>query len=67
MTPEALETLTPEERHRFYMMLGLKVIVGADGSLEIDGTFIADGLAVANGASGEPDEERTLVSTKTAD
>jgi hypothetical protein len=40
---EAVDALTPEERHRFYKMLGLKVIVGPDGSLKIGGAFIVDG------------------------
>ena len=43
MTPDALDYLTPEERHRFYKMLGLKATIGVDGTVELDGTFIVDG------------------------
>ena len=43
MTPDALDPLTPEERHRFYKMLGLKATIGVDGTVELDGTFIVDG------------------------
>ncbi len=39
MAPEALDSLTPEERHLFYRMLGLKVIVRPDTTLEISGAF----------------------------
>lgn len=31
LAPDALDSLEPEERHRFYGILGLKVHVGADG------------------------------------
>jgi hypothetical protein len=39
MTPEALESLTPEERHRVYGMLGLGATIKMDGILEVSGTF----------------------------
>jgi len=39
MTPEALETLRPEERHHLYKMLRLEVQVCADGSVEVNGAF----------------------------
>jgi hypothetical protein len=39
MTPEALESLTPEERHRIYGMLGLRATITMDGTLEVSGTF----------------------------
>jgi hypothetical protein len=39
MTPEALESLTPEERHRIYGMLGLGATITMDGTLEVSGTF----------------------------
>jgi site-specific DNA recombinase len=39
MVPEALDALTSEERHRVYKMLRLKVLLHADGSTEITGTF----------------------------
>jgi site-specific DNA recombinase len=37
--PEALDSLTPEERHHFYEMLHLKVCLFADDSMEISGVF----------------------------
>ncbi len=37
--PEALDSLTPEERHHFYKMLRLKVHLFADDSMEITGVF----------------------------
>jgi hypothetical protein len=67
MTPDALDNLTPEERHRFYRMLGLKVTVGADGSVELDGTFIVDGPLELGAAFEGSEGERALVSTKTGD
>ena len=39
MVPEALDTLTSEERHRVYKMLRLRVLLNADGSTEITGIF----------------------------
>ena len=39
MTPEALDSLTPEERHRVYGMLGLGATIKMDGTLEVSGTF----------------------------
>lgn len=39
MTPEALQTLSPEERRSFYKILRLEVLAQADGSLEIRGPF----------------------------
>ena len=35
--PEALEGLTPEERHRVYRMLGLRVAADADETLAVSG------------------------------
>jgi hypothetical protein len=37
--PEALETLTPEERHRVYKMLRLKVLAYPDARLEVSGVL----------------------------
>jgi hypothetical protein len=37
LTPEALDSLTPEERKQVYTMLRLKVEVAADGSMEARG------------------------------
>jgi hypothetical protein len=42
LTPEALESLTPEERQKLYKMLKLKAVVNLDGSLEVGGMFVAD-------------------------
>jgi site-specific DNA recombinase len=39
MTPEVLDSLTPEERHRVYGMLGLKATIKMDGTLEVSGAF----------------------------
>jgi DNA repair exonuclease SbcCD ATPase subunit len=39
MAEEALETLTPEERHRVYQLLRLNVYVRPDWPLEIQGVF----------------------------
>jgi hypothetical protein len=36
---EALDALTPEERHRVYGMLGLEATITMDGTLEVSGTF----------------------------
>jgi hypothetical protein len=45
LAPEALDSLTPEERHRLYKMLKLRVNVDLDGSLEVSGALVDD-LAV---------------------
>jgi multidrug resistance efflux pump len=39
LAPEALEGLEPEERHRIYKMLRLRVIAGLDGGVEVNGAF----------------------------
>jgi len=39
MAPGALDALTPEERHQFYRMLRLRVIVEPDGATQISGAF----------------------------
>ncbi len=36
---EALDCMTPEQRHRFYKILRLKVRLFADDSMEIEGVF----------------------------
>ena len=43
LVPIALDSLTPEERRRFYKLLGLRVIVYPDRSLEVE---FGDGLNV---------------------
>jgi site-specific DNA recombinase len=45
VAPQALDSLTAEERNRFYKLLKLEVIVNPDGSLEVSGAF-GDGLGV---------------------
>jgi hypothetical protein len=39
MAPEALDALTPEERHQVYEMLRIREVVRIDGTLEVSGTF----------------------------
>jgi hypothetical protein len=39
MAPEALDALSPEERHRLYRMLRLKVVANPDRSLEASGAL----------------------------
>jgi site-specific DNA recombinase len=39
MVPEALDHLTPEERHRVYKMMRLNVVMYADGLVEVTGAF----------------------------
>jgi hypothetical protein len=39
MVPEALETLSPQERHRVYRMLRLKVVAHPDNTMEVQGVF----------------------------
>jgi hypothetical protein len=51
MAPEALDSLTPEERHQVYKMLRLKVIAHLSGDVELVGdlVFIPDGAKVGEG------------------
>jgi site-specific DNA recombinase len=39
MAPEALDNLSPEERHLLYRMLRMKVVVNPDRSLEVSGAL----------------------------
>jgi hypothetical protein len=39
LMPEALEDLQPEERHRVYNMLRLRVLAFPDGTLEVSGAL----------------------------
>ena len=39
MAPKVLDCLDPEERHRFYKMLRLRVRIWPDRSMEITGAF----------------------------
>ena len=43
LTPEALDALTPEERHRFYAILRLRVVAQPDGTAQVSGAFSDDG------------------------
>jgi Recombinase zinc beta ribbon domain/Recombinase len=47
IAPEALEALTPEERHHLYRMLRLEVIIRPDANLEVSGVF-GEGMPVSN-------------------
>jgi recombinase-like zinc beta ribbon protein len=44
MAPEALDALTPEERRNLYTLLRLEVRLSLDGSLELRGAAIPEGL-----------------------
>ena len=44
--PEALDSLTPEQRHQWYKLLKLKAEVFADGRVEISWAGSASGNAV---------------------
>jgi hypothetical protein len=63
MVPEALDNLTPEERHRVYKMLRLHVIMYSDGLVEIGGAF--GGLLDVR-ASNSVKTESTSSSTATS-
>jgi site-specific DNA recombinase len=63
MVPEALDGLTPEERHRVYKMMRLKVTMYADGLAEVSGAF--DGLLDMQGAVSVK-KESTSSSTPTS-
>ena len=63
MVPEALDNLTPEERHRVYKMLRLNVIMYRDGRVEITGAFM--GLLDAM-SSNSVKTESTSSSTATS-
>ena len=39
IVPEALDALTPEERHRVYRMMRLNVVMSADGLAKVTGAF----------------------------
>ena len=63
MVPEALDRLTPEERHRVYKMLRLRVTMYADGLAEVTGAF--DGLLDTQGVVSVK-RESTSSSTATS-
>lgn len=43
LTPDVLEALTPEERHRLYTILRLRVLAQPDGTAQVSGAFSDDG------------------------
>jgi len=45
VAPQALDSLTAEERNRFYKLLRLEVVLSPDGTLEVSGAF-GDGNGV---------------------
>ena len=58
MAPEALSSLTPEERHQLYKILRLKVLAHLDGDVELTGDLVR---MPVSGKVGEGDvgEERS--------
>jgi hypothetical protein len=53
MAPEALDSLTPEERHQFYRMLRLRVVVQPGGRTQVSGAFNSDrGICTLETTSG---------------
>ena len=40
LTPQALESLTSEERQKVYKLLKLKVVMNLDRTIEVGGTFM---------------------------
>jgi hypothetical protein len=42
MVPQALDSLTPQERHQIYKMLRVQVTVGPDGRVEVTGALCAN-------------------------
>jgi site-specific DNA recombinase len=50
MAPEALDSLTPEERHQLYRILSLRVTADADRNLTAEGVF-GEGLSVQDETS----------------
>ncbi|HEV2094720.1 MAG TPA: recombinase family protein [Rubrobacter sp.] len=49
MAPEALDSLTAEERHQVYKMLRLKVIAHLDGAMEVAGDLVC----ISGGGEGK--------------
>jgi hypothetical protein len=50
--PEELDRLAPEDHHRIYKMLRLRVEVGGDGRTEIGGSFTGGEAVRKNGGTG---------------
>ena len=47
IAPEAVEGLTPEERHHLYRMLRLEVVIRPDTNLGVSGVF-GEGVSLRN-------------------
>jgi hypothetical protein len=62
MAPEALSSLTPEERHQVYKMLRLKVIAHLDGDVELAGDLVCI-LGGGEGKEGNMIEKSSSVET----
>jgi hypothetical protein len=58
LVPDALEELSPRERHQVYRMLHLRVVAHPDDKLEVSGAFSSEGL-------GKEDLLRTHASENT--
>jgi hypothetical protein len=55
MTPDALDSLTPEEHRRLYAMLRLEVILSPDGTTELRGvTFPEEPVNVCGADKRSP-------------
>jgi len=48
LVPDALEELSPRERHQVYRMLHLRVVAHPDDKLEVSGAFSNEGLGKEN-------------------
>ncbi len=62
MAPEALSSLTPEERHQVYKMLRLKVIAHLSGDIELAGDLVCI-PGGGKGKEGNTIEERSTLET----
>ena len=51
MVPQALDGLTPEERHRVYRMLRVEVVVDANGRVEVKGALRAEPKVCSSGSA----------------
>jgi hypothetical protein len=58
--PEALDALSPEERHKIYKMLRLEVLAYPDKSLEVSGAILAGAEENEGGELGALEPSRTL-------
>jgi site-specific DNA recombinase len=58
--PEALDDLSPEERHKIYKMLRLEVLAYPDKSLEVSGAILVGAEENEGGGLGALEPTRTL-------